>query len=212
MALATTTLATAVAIDDNSITVASATSVASGRLIRIDDEWMQVISSYVSGVVVPVLRGQQGTATAAHVITANVTHGTASDFDSAPTGVSAAVTVPAQRARRVVSITATSTLTLPSSGEDLFVILNGTSVITLTIPVPTKDMDGCELTIAGNGAAAHVLTFTGGLGGAGGSYDIITVNATAPIAAKAVAVNGLWMGLAAVPLAGTVTNITGTVT
>ena len=91
------------------------------------------------------------------------------------------------------------------------VILNGTSVITLTIPVPTKDMDGCLLTIVGNGAAAHILTFTGGLSGAGASYDVVTVNATAPIAMQAMACNGLWMSFTAVPIAGTVTNITGTV-
>jgi hypothetical protein len=72
-------------------------------------------------------------------------------------------------------------------------------------------MDGCLLTIVGNGAAAHVLTFTGGFSGAGTSYDVITVNATAPIAVQAIACNAVWVALAAVPLAGTVTNITGTV-
>lgn len=209
MALATTTLATAVAVDDNSITVASATSVASGRLIRIDDEWMQVISSYVSGVTVPVLRGQQGSATVAHVITANVTHGTAADFTVPPQQT--VVTVPTQRVRRNVSITATSTMALPKAGEDLFVVLNGTAAITLTIPVPTKDLDGCELAIIGNGAAAHVLTFTSGLGGAGGSYDIVTINATAPTAMKCVACNGLWQVYFGPAMGGTVTNLIGSV-
>jgi hypothetical protein len=72
-------------------------------------------------------------------------------------------------------------------------------------------MDGCLLTIVGNGAAAHVLTFTGGLSGAGTSYDVVTVNSTAPIAMQAMACNGLWTSFTAVPIAGTVTNITGTV-
>lgn len=198
-------------VTDNSIVVASATSVAAGRLIRIDSEWMKVNQSYTSGTTVGVLRGQEGSAVLAHNTTANVTHGLAADFSAPPLGVSAAATVPATRARRTVSITATSTLALPSAGEDLFVILNGTSVITLTVPVPTKDLDGTELTIVGNGAAAHVLTFTGGLSGAGTSYDVITVNATAPIAVKVVAVNGLWTSIIATPMAGTVTNITGTV-
>lgn len=209
MALATTTLSSAVAVNDNTIVVASATSMAAGRLLRIDDEWMQVVSSYVSGTTVPVLRGQQGSSVVAHNTTANVTHGLPSDFSVAPSGTPNAAVVPSQRAKRVVSITASSTLALPNAGEDLTVILNGTSVITLTIPVPTKDLDGCELVVVGNGAAAHLITFTGGLSGAGANYDVITVNATAPIAVRAVACNGLWVTFAGPAFSGTVTNITG---
>jgi hypothetical protein len=151
MALATTTLSSAVAVDDTSIVVASATSFDAGRLI-----------------------GYQ-----------------------------------ASRATVVQSITATGTLSLPAAGTDLRVILNGTSVIALTIPVPTKDMDGTVLMIIGNGVAAHTLTFTGGLSGAGTSYDVITTNSAAPIALQAVAANGLWNSFVATPMSGTVTNITG---
>jgi hypothetical protein len=207
MALATTTLSAAVSVTDNTIVVASATSVAAGRLILIDQEVMKVVSSYTSGTTVGVLRGQDGSVTAAHKVTANVTHGLASDFASP--AAQTTTTYPTARATQVVSITATSTLTLPTAGTDLRVVLNGTSVITLTIPVPTKDMDGTELSIVGNGAAAHLLTFTGGLSGAGTSYDVITVNATAPIAFKVIAANGLWVAYAAPALTGTVTNITG---
>jgi len=209
MALATTTLSVAVALTDTSITVASATSVAAGRLVLVDQEMMKVMQSYVSGTSVPVQRGIDGSATVAHKITANVTHGAAADF--ANPSAQEVVTYQASRAVVVQSITATSTLTLPAAGTDLRVILNGTSAITLTVPVPTKDMDGTTLMIIGNGAAAHVLTFTGGLSGAGASYDVVTVNATAPIAMQCVACNGLWNAFAAIPIAGTVTNITGTV-
>ena len=51
MAFATTSLSTAVAVADKSIVVASATSVAAGRLIRIDGEMMQVL--LVTDVVPP---------------------------------------------------------------------------------------------------------------------------------------------------------------
>lgn len=207
MAFATTTLSSAVSQIDTSIVVASSTSLAAGRLIQIDQEVMRIASSYVSGTTVPVLRGQDGSAQVAHKATANVTHGLASDF--AGPGPQVFTTYPTQRTTIVQSLSATATLTLPSAGTDLRVILNGTSVITLTIPVPTKDMDGTELSIVGNGAAAHLLTFTGGLSGAGTSYDVITVNATAPIAFKAIAANGLWVAYAAPALTGTVTNITG---
>ena len=209
MALVTTTLSAAVAIADASITVADAASVAAGRLVLVDQEMMQVLQSYVSGTSVPVTRGQNGSATTTHKATANVVHGEATDF-AAPASQES-VTYPAARATVVQSISATSSLTLPAAGTDLRVVLNGTSVITLTVPVPTKDMDGTTLMIIGNGAAAHVLTFTGGLSGAGSSYDIVTVNATAPIAVQCVACNGLWLALAAIPIAGTVTNITGTI-
>ncbi len=210
MALATTTLASAVLLTDTVINVASATSVAAGRLIVIDQEVMRVVNSYVSGTVVGVLRGQDGTPTLAHVKTANVTHGLASDFASP--GPQAYTTYPiADRPVLVQSITATSTLVLPPSGCDLRVILNGTSVITLTVPVPTKDMDGCLLTITQNGAAAHTTTFTGGLSGAGSSYDVLTTNATAPTSVQAIACNGLWNAICAPAMGGTVTNLIGSI-
>jgi hypothetical protein len=206
MALATTTLSSAVAQLDTNIVVASAASVAAGRLIIVDQEVMQVAQGYVSGTTVAVLRGRDGTPQLAHKVTANVTHGLASDF--ALPAAQTSVTYPLQRARQIVSITATSTLTLPVSGEDMVVILNGTAAITLTIPVPTKDMDGCMLVIVSNGAAQHIPTFTGGLGGAGTSYDAITFNATGTLSLVAFAANGLWTMPAGPALTGTVTNIT----
>jgi hypothetical protein len=156
-----------------------------------------------------VLRGVNGSATVAHVVTSNVTHGDATDFSTAAS--QEIIGYQASRATVISSITATGTLTLPKAGTDSRVILNGTSVIALTIPVPTKDMDGTLLTIVGNGVAAHTLTFTGGLSGAGTSYDVITTNSAAPIAFTAIACNGLWNSFVATPMAGTVTNITGTV-
>jgi hypothetical protein len=209
MAFATTTLSAAVAVSDNSIVVASATSMAAGRFLIVDQELMKVASSYVSGTTVPVLRGQDGSVTSAHKVTANVTHGLASDF--ANPVAQTATTYPLQRGVQVVSVSATSTLTLPVAGSDLRAILNGTSVIALTVPVPTKDMDGTKLTIVSNGAAAHTLTFTGGLSGASTSYDVITVNATAPAAFEFIAANGLWMILCGPALGGTVTNIIGSI-
>jgi hypothetical protein len=209
MALATTTLSSAVAVDDTSVVVASATSFDAGRLVLVDQEVMQVAQNYTSGTTVDVLRGINGTATKAHVITSNVSHGDATDF-STP-AAQEIIGYQASRATVISSITATGTLTLPKAGTDARVILNGTSVIALTVPVPTKDMDGTLLTIVGNGVAAHTLTFTGGLSGAGTSYDVITTNAAAPIAFTAIACNGLWNSFVATPMAGTVTNITGTV-
>lgn len=209
MAFATTTLSSACTQTAKSIVVASATSMAAGRLILIDQEMMQVTQDYVSGTTVNVLRGRDGTAQVAHAVTANVTHGLASDF--AVPGAQSEVTYVTQRPVIVQSVSATGTLTLPTGGTDLRVILNGTSVIGLTIPVPTKDMDGTELSIIANGVAAHTLTFTGGLSGAGTSYDVITINATAPAAFKFVACNAVWLAYCGPAMGGTVTNIIGSV-
>ena len=212
MALATTTLSSACAATDNSIVVASATSMAAGRIVLVDQEFMKVNAGYVSGTTVGVLRGQNGSSVVAHVTTTNVTHGASGDFSNPPAGIAASVNLPASRAFKLYSQTATGTITLPITGENILLVLNGTSVIAVTVPVPTKDMDGTMMFISGNGVAAHTVTFTGGLSGAGTSYDVITVNASAPITlGPFVAVNGLWQCAVAVPMAGTVTNITGTV-
>lgn len=212
MALAETTLGAAVTVNDNVITLASATSVAAGRILICDGEVMQVTKAYVTAATqVPVLRGQLGTVTAAHVSSARVVHGDAADFGAAGAGVSVNYP-PAGRSRQTNSITATTaTLSLAPAGVDHYVTLNGTAAITLTIPVPTKDKDGDLLVIMSNGAAAHVPTFTGGIGGAAGSYDAFTFNATGTLALMAIACNEVWVMVAAIPVAGTVANVTATI-
>lgn len=207
MALTRTTLASAVAVDDTSIVVASATGFAADRLVRVDQEWMVVQKNYSSGTTIPVRRGQSGSKTTAHVTSAGVVVGTqADDWDNPGAGVTVNSPI-AGRARVITSITATSTLTHAPAGSDHFVILNGTSVITLTIPIPTTDMDGDELVIMGNGTAAHVLTFTGGVGGEGSSYDLLTFNSSGPVAARFVACNAVWLAYTQPAWTGTVTNL-----
>jgi hypothetical protein len=188
--------------------VASATGFAAGNYVLIDQEVMIVQSSYVSGTTIPVGRGKEGTQTAAHVITANVN--TYLGSDSTGSAAQTLVTYPYVRARQIVSITATTaTLTLPLPGEDMVVILNGTNAITLTVPVPTKDMDGCCLTILSNGVAAHVPTFTGGLGGVGAGYTAITGAVGARLSFSVWACNGAWNAISAPAWTGTVTKVIG---
>jgi hypothetical protein len=210
MALATTTLSAAITATAGEITVASATSVAAGRLLLIDQEVMQVTKGYSSGTTVPVVRGRDGTAAVAHTITSTVTHGLPEDFQ--PPGAQAMVRRPTQRPWKQVSYTgATNTLVLPAEGENLHVILNGTTADTLTIPVPTADMTGTRLLISSNGVAQHLLTFTGGLCGAGASYDVVTINATAPASFEFVAVDSLWHSICGAAISGTTTAIAGAI-
>lgn len=207
MALTTTTLSGAITASAQSLVVASATGIVANDYLQIDQEILRVGKSYVSGTTIPIQgRGLSGTSAAAHVTGANITHGEASDFAQA--APQAAVAYPlAGRARQLVSYSASGAITLPTPGADMVAILNGTSVLTMSIAAPTKDMDGCLLYVAGNGAAAHVVTYTGGLSGAGSSYDVLTVNAGAPVMFVTMAVNGLWITPTAPAFTGTVTNL-----
>ena len=211
MALAETTLSSACTATDTSIVVASATSVAPGRIVQVGGEIMQVAQNYSSGTTVPVLRGRSGTAGEAHVASQRVVHGDAADWSS-PVGAVAPFSAQAH-VRRIVSYTGTTaqTCALPKVGEDLVVVMNGSAINTLTVPVPTKDLDGCRMTFVNSAGAAHILTFTGGLGGAGSSYDVVTLNATGTCAMEVIACNEVWCGIFAPPMGGTVTNIIGSI-
>ena len=206
MALTTTTLSSACGAADRSIVVTSATGFTAGYKVRIDDEEMEVTKDYVSGTTVTVLRGRGGSVQAAHVAKAAVTVGIGSDFPDPAAGSFATM---ASRIRPTIIQTygATATMTLPPPGADLRVILAGTSAITLTIPVPTRDIEGAMLVIVSDGAAAHVPTFTGGVGGAGSSYDAFTFNATGKLALVAFAAGATWQMVSAPGITGTVTNI-----
>ena len=210
MALTKTTASAAIALGDTELTVASATGFAAGYLVKVDDEQMVVQSTYSSGTSIPVRRGQNGTAQVAHPVTANVVVGTASDWANPNATVITAYALSGRR-RKVVSYSASGAIAMPSAGEDVVAVLNGTSVLAMTIADPTQDLDGSRLTIIANGAAAHTLTFASGLSGAGSSYDVVTLNGTGPVAIEAMACNALWNAIVAVPMAGTVTNITATV-
>jgi hypothetical protein len=209
MAFATTSLSTAVAVADKSIVVASATSVAAGRLIRIDGEMMQVAKDYVSGTTVNVLRGLQGTAMVAHPVTSEVLHGLATDF-TAPVAQTD-VNYPFTQATITKSYSATGAIALPAAGSNGIAVLNAvsTTVLAMTLADPTADMDGCRLTILSrNGTGAHTITVAGGLNGAGAAYNVLTFPA-GPIMIELVAYNEAWYVPVAAAMTGTVTLLTG---
>lgn len=209
MSLTTTTLSAALTASGQSIVVASASGFAAGSYVKIDQEFVRVAKSYVSGTTIPLDgRGLNGTIAAAHVSGANVVVGVGSDFANPSASVVAAYPLAGLR-RKLLSYSASGAIDLPVAGEDLVVILNGTSVLAMTVAVPTKDIDGCLLWVASNGVAAHTVTFTGGLSGAGTSYDVFTVNSGAPVLlGPFMAVNGLWQAAVAIAATGTVTNLT----
>jgi hypothetical protein len=205
MALAETTLSAACGANDRSITVASATSLAAGRLIEIDGEVMQVTKDYVAASTQPnVTRGLNGTAQKAHPSGARVTHGEATDFGDPAPGTSTNFPAAGLAFKRV-SYSASGAIELPEPGSMRLAMLNGTSVLAMTLAVPTKAMDGVILFVVGNGKAAHTLTVSGGIGAAGASYDVATFDANGQNAVMLIAANEVWVLLS--PMTGTLTAV-----
>lgn len=205
MALATTTLSSAVTAGDTSMVVASATGIVAGALARIDNELVKVAGWYVSGTTVPILRGQDGTVTAAHAASANVTHGNASDFANPSPGSADVVTYPSRPGRDLTSYSAAGAIALPTPGRDAVAVLNGTGALAMTVANPTKDMDGSILIIIGNGKAAHTVTYTAGLGNGGSGLDVLTFDTNAQCCVALIAANAIWLPFPS-PLSGTLTG------
>lgn len=204
MALTRTTVSAAVAAEDTSITVASATDFTAGDYVKINNEIMRVAQSYSSGTSIPVLRGQCGTRAEAHGITSGAVHGLGSDFASPP--VASIVNFPTSgRSRTVAAYGAAGAIALPAPGSDAVAIINGTAALAMTLADPTTDMDGCVLWIVGNGKAAHTVTNAGGWGAAGASYDVATFDANGQNAICQMAANGQWVLLS--PMTGTLTAV-----
>lgn len=204
MALTTTTSSTAIGASDTSLTVASATGFGPGYYVKVNGEFMRVATSYVSGTTIPVLRGLNGTFSQPHAITSNVVAGLASDFAESAAG--AALSYPFIRVRQVKSYNAAGAITLPTPGNDMVAIINGTVARALTLAVPTTDMDGDTLVIIGNGKAAHTVTVSGGIGAAGAGYTVYTMITGSQQSIQLMACNGAWVQLPSL-LSGTLTNI-----
>src|SRR2546426_3572 len=161
MSLNTTTVSSAVGQTDTSIVVASATGVAAGSFAVLDQEVMQVSKNYSTGTTIPVQRGLDGSVQTTHKASANITFYLGSDEAIAAVNV---VQFPKVRGRDHLSYSAAGAITLPTPGNDMIAVINGTGALAMTLANPTKDMDGCMLYIIANGKAAHTVTYTAGVG------------------------------------------------
>lgn len=196
MALARTTLAAAVGLNDLSVLLTSISGLAVGQKLIIDEEEMRVASVPASAAVpVPVTRGINGTAVKAHVSGAGVVSGLSTDF----------ATPRQPRRREIRSYSAAGAIALPTPGNDMVAILNGTTARAMTLANPAKDNDGDILTVIGNGKAAHTVTYAAGLGAGGAGLDVMTFDTNAQCSVQFMAVNEVWVPLAS-PLSGTLTG------
>lgn len=193
MALVKTTTSAAVAAGDSVVNLTSATSVTAGRLILVDNEFMQVQSSYTSGTAVPVLRGRNGSAALAHVSGATAVHGDAADFANPPAQSDTSVNAPLNRVRFKTSYAAAGAIALPSPGTDAIAEIIGTNALAMTLANPAVDNDGDLLMIVANGKAAHTVTITSGIGNGGSSFDVGTFSASLQTGCILMAMNGYWV-------------------
>jgi hypothetical protein len=214
MALVATTLSSACSASDNFIVVASATSIAPGVIVKIDEEMMKVTNAYVlASTTVPVLRAQDGGVAVAHPVTAAVYHGLASDTEWGAQAPQTNVNYPiAGKAARYQSYSASGAIDLPEPGTDALRVLNAvsTTILAMTVALPTKAMDGTKLKIASrNGTGAHTITFAGRLNGAGsGNYTVFTFPAN-PVMIELTALDEFWYVTCGPAWTGTVTLLTG---
>jgi len=203
MAITTTTLSKAVASGDLILNVTSATGFVAGLYVQLDGiEWCQIGKGYVSGTAIQVQRGQFGTINGPHISGGNVSvFALLTDFPASGPGPvnpysSGGLTVftplPGKN-RSVTNLTASGAIQLPNAGQDLVVILVGTSVIAATLAVPTSDLDGTLLYVVANGKAAHTLTVAGGIGAGGASFDVGTYSASQQMGCTLLAANGAWV-------------------
>lgn len=214
MAFTATTLSAAIALNDTAILVASLTGFAAGDIVRVDNEFMKVISVPAAATTpVPVLRGQEGSAQVAHVISARVIDGktqtnlVAGDWSQPSPGAPSTAILSAARPRVVIGVTATPTTIAPLPGVDTVVMLNGTGVINVTISAPQSGSDGDRLTVIGNGKAAHTCTFTTGLGAVGATADVATFAAGQQQGVDVMAAGVAWCGLGQVAGAATIAGV-----
>jgi hypothetical protein len=196
MALAATTLSAAVGLNDTTILVASLTSFAVGGLVKIEGEFMKVLEVPAAATTpVRVLRGQEGTAQAAHASGIRAVFGlgpstAGSDWPQPIPGE--LVTNLVKKATQVKEYNAAGAITLPTPGSNMLAIINGTAALAMTVAAPSTAQDGDVLEIVGNGKAAHTVTFTGGLGLVGATADVATFKADQTMSLRAVAGGGAW--------------------
>lgn len=173
MALTATTISAAISATDLVVPVTSATGFAAGMNFRIDNEFMIVHPSYVSGTNIPVYRrGDQGSAQVAHVILADATVGASGDWPV--TGL----TQTAFEGRALVTIGADATIVYPNVNTVYMIRKATAAAITLSAPA-TKGTSNVMATFFSETAAAHVITYTPGFYADTTSSDLATFAAKA---------------------------------
>lgn len=187
MALTNTTLAAAVALNDTTLKVTSATGFAAGNIIRVDNEVMAQTAA-ASGTSVPVRRGIEGTAQIAHGILADVVTGLPTDYPNPPAAQITFVPVDAGR----VSLGVDTTLAASDFTQDTTFVITKATACAITLGAPSKAQNGLRIGFRSATAAAHTVTYTAGFYGDTTSSDIATFAAKVGASCTFEANGGLW--------------------
>ncbi len=206
MAFTTTTTSAAVLAGDTTINLTSVSGLVGGMVIQIDQEFMEAVySSTTIANPVKVRRGTNGTIAAAHPSSANANYGIPSDFADPAAATVVAYPLSARR-RAIVSYSASGAITLPTKGEDMIAVLNGTSTLAMTLADPGKDNDGDILYIIGNAKSSSTVTQATAFGNAGSNYVKFTFQNAGDVCVPLMACNGIWVPLNT-PITGTSTAL-----
>ncbi len=196
MALASTTLSGAKAINQTALAVTTTTGMVRGKMVRVDNEFFRMTAD-ASGTNVPVLCGQEGSAQTTHVAGAVVQWGDPSDFATSPAGTATPVPVAPVVVHQTVTTATGGTIVLPNSSQGVFLTVLGTVTTAQTLTDPTYAQEGQEVTIQAGAAHAYIVQAVDSVGVASdisfsGDQDIATFGGAIGDDFKIKAVNGAW--------------------
>jgi hypothetical protein len=190
MALTATTLAAACTASDQALRVTSATGATVGGFVRVDNEWMEVLS--INGTFLGVQRlGLNGSAVTDHKILARVTFGLSTDVAALPTYSD----IPVPTSFDIVNIGANGVIAVPTR-DTWYRINKGSALASSTFANPAADQDGLTVTFTGITDFAHVITTVTVNDGTTGAHTTLTSAAFAGSSLTLRATNGTWQVVA----------------
>ena len=167
MSITATTLSAAVTTTDQTITVASATGITAPNFqtgsgitwLRIDQELMLVLG--VSGTLITVLRGQNGTPVQAHVINTGVQIGAPADIASFNTLLNNAVLVnQSVGGLNLPAVFLAGSADAIPAGVAATYIVKTAGVDAMTLAAPTAAQEGNVIAVYSDTTNAHTITAT----------------------------------------------------
>lgn len=188
--MTSTTLTSGVAANDLSIRVASVAGATPGGFVKIDNEYMKVVS--VNSPIVNVReRGGEGGTAADHDVNASVVFGIGSELPPLAPGE---LIPPPTEDRDQITVGQDMTIPWNVLRRDATVVIAKGSVAAITLEAPSAAVDGTRLTITSQSAFAHVVTATGLIdnGVTGGAKNTLTFAAFAGATVTLQANRGKW--------------------
>ena len=188
MALTATTLAAACDSQTTRFSVTSSSGATVGGMMKIDDEYMRIVSIPVSGSVEVAMRGDRGGLAVAHNVLSPVMFGLTTDMVK----LGKREHLPSPQNFDIVGIGANGVIPVPVR-DTWYVIGKGSALASSTFADPGIDQDGLTVTFTGLTDYAHVVTTTTAHDGTTGLHTTLTSAAYIGSSITLRAVAGKWM-------------------